>query len=45
MAISAKDSITSIAELAERITRPSESDIAFMRALKGDIVIWARVGR
>jgi nucleoside-diphosphate-sugar epimerase len=45
MAISAKDSITSIAQLAERVTRPSEFDVAFMRALKGDIVILGAGGK
>jgi len=37
--------ITSIAELTERLTRPSEADIAFMRGLKGDIVILGAGGK
>ena len=39
------DSITHITELADKLTRPSEADIAFMGALKGDLLILGAGGK
>lgn len=43
--MNATDSITSMAELTERLTRPSAADIAFMRDLEGDIMILGAGGK
>jgi nucleoside-diphosphate-sugar epimerase len=43
--MNADESITSIAELRDRVTTPSEADTSFMRRLDGDIIILGAGGK
>lgn len=41
----AHHSITRTAELTDRVTKPSEADVAFMRGLQGDLIILGAGGK